>query len=356
MDGLWLMQPAAGAFRRRKALALAVLFAMAWWGSSTEVGLVVPVAAWYLIPVVLAAFWFRLPGAVVASIATVLLSGPLAPSGLHQERYTVEWLPRLVFVLSLGGIVGVMSGLLAERARRLERAMVGVQRMYGRTLRGFMTLLELKDSETTDHCERVARNAVVVGERLGLVGRRLDSLYWAGYLHDLGKLGTPARILLKPGSLTNEEYAEVKLHTEAGARVLEQASPAFHDIALGVRHHHERWDGRGYPVGLSGNDIPLFGRILAVVDVFEALTSVRPYRPAFSVEEAANMLREESGTQFDPAMVETLLALLHEGVLYREGQRSDADERVAPILFDPVDTVGAHDPLSRIERLVASPN
>lgn len=330
-----------------KVGALVGLVLLGWLVSHAAWAPRLPIAAFYWAPVVLASFWLRLPGTLALSAVAALLSGPLAPAQFAATALHGAWLVRVVFYLALGGVVSVMSGLVAERTVRVERAMESVKSMYARTLRGFMSLLELKDSETTAHCERVARNAVVLGESLGLRGNELDTLYWAGYLHDLGKLGTPARILLKPGSLTKEEYDEVKLHTEAGAKVLEEVSPAFHDIALGVRHHHERWDGKGYPHGLAGEDIPLFGRILAVVDVFEALTSVRPYRPAFLPKDAMSSLREGAGTQFDPAIVKVFLSLAAEGRLHHEGEPHTASERCPPLMFDPGQLVEDRDAIDQ---------
>src|SRR5690606_13984378 len=128
------------------------------------------------------------------------------------------------------------------------------------------------------HCERVAQNAVSVGRVLGLPTNDLKALYWAGLLHDLGKIGVPEDILRKPGRLTGDEYTVMKRHARLGYEILMTVSSAFEELAEGVYTHHERFDGAGYPRGLKGEDIPIFGRILAVVDVFEAVTSERPYR------------------------------------------------------------------------------
>ena len=163
----------------------------------------------------------------------------------------------------------------------------------------------------------------------------LETLYWAGYMHDIGKLASPARMLLKDGPLTPYEYEIMKQHSTIGADTIMTISPAFSDITDAVRSHHERWDGSGYPNGLAGEDIPLFGRILAVVDAFEAMTSDRPYRKALDPQQARAELAKEAGLQFDPAIVATFFELLDAGAIHvAQGNENRASSEV-PVEFSP---------------------
>lgn len=139
---------------------------------------------------------------------------------------------------------------------------------YGRTLRSFVVLIAERDNETADHCERVAYNAVLVGETMQLSPERLEVLYWAALLHDLGKIGISESILNKPSALTAVERLEMQRHVEIGYRIILHASHEFAPIAEVVAAHHERVDGTGYPNRLAGSAIPLEAKILAVIDVF----------------------------------------------------------------------------------------
>lgn len=288
------------------------------------------------VPVLLAAFWFRRPGAIATGVVAGLVAGPLLPAGVAPPGYAADaWLYRLGFFVATGVVAGHLSSLLDDRYERLDSMYGSITRLYARTLQGFMRLLEFKDEETSAHCERVARNALTVGHALGFDQARLETLYWAGYLHDLGKLATPAHILLKPGSLTDAEYDIIQQHARIGAELLVGVSPAFREIAVGVRHHHERWDGRGYPDRLSQRDIPVFGRILSVVDVFEALTSTRPYRAAIPVEDARAIVEAEAGTQLDPDLATLFLELEADGKIHVEGRDGKRTGMEAPDSFDP---------------------
>jgi putative nucleotidyltransferase with HDIG domain len=151
------------------------------------------------------------------------------------------------------------------------------------------------------HSRRVADLSAAVAEWLGASPRGVARLRLAGLLHDVGKIHTPAAILDKRGPLTEAEYAVVKLHSEHGAAMV--APLGDQELTAIVRHHHERYDGRGYPAGLSGREIPLGARIVAVADTFDAVTSSRPYRPAIGEEEALDLLDAEAGSQLDPEVV-----------------------------------------------------
>ena len=260
------------------------------------------------LPIVLCAFLFGVKGGLLAAVAAGLVAGPFMQfdASANVAQPAAAWLYRMASFAMVGAITGFMSS-------RLNRDLDKINKTYGQTLKAFSALVAMRDSHTSGHCERVAHNAVAVGEAVGLSAERINMLYWGGILHDLGKVVTPAHILAKPRSLTAEEYEEVKKHAVIGADLLTSISPEFTSIAEAVGSHHERWDGSGYPGGLAGEAIPLYGRILAVVDVFEALTSQRPYRNPLPANEALRHVQQEAGNHFDPAVVARFEKLYREG-------------------------------------------
>jgi len=172
-------------------------------------------------------------------------------------------------------------------------------------------LLDLKDLNTGVHSTRLAEWAVRIGRDLGLDDGCLRDLEVAAILHDIGKIGTPDAILKKPGKLTDEEYAVIKKHPEYGWAVL-KAVPGFEQVSLFVLHHHESYDGKGYPAGLSGDEILIGSRIVSVMDSFDAMISSRPYRKGLPLEEAIRRLQAGSGTQFDPVVARHFIAMASE--------------------------------------------
>jgi putative two-component system response regulator len=173
------------------------------------------------------------------------------------------------------------------------------------------TAIEARNLETGEHCHQLGVLSERMAAILGLDGRRQMTIRIGGYLHDIGKIGIADAVLLKPGRLTELEMDEMRRHSEIGAAILE-VHEAMADIAQIVRHHHERWDGRGYPGGLAGAEIPLGGRIIAVADAFSAMTSDRTYRPALPIERAWSELHAHTGTQFDPEIVEAFEEVVDE--------------------------------------------
>jgi len=172
----------------------------------------------------------------------------------------------------------------------------------------FNQLLDLKDLNTGVHSTRLAEWAIHVASELGLDDWALADMEVAALLHDIGKIGIPDAVLNKPARLTPEEYELMKKHPEYGWAVLRQV-PGFEQASLLILHHHERYDGKGYPGGLKGEEIPIGSRIVAVIDAFDAMVSSRPYREGLPVEEAARRLTEASGSQFDPLVVNIFLPL-----------------------------------------------
>jgi len=167
---------------------------------------------------------------------------------------------------------------------------------------------EFRDDDTNQHAQRVGRSAAAIAAALGLTPEVLELLGPAAALHDIGKIAIPDSILRKPGPLTPGEFAVMQTHTSIGARMLAGSRfPVLQTAGTIALTHHERFDGAGYPAGLAGEAIPIEGRIAAVADVFDALTSDRVYRPAFGRAVALEMMREESGEQFDPVVLGVLL-------------------------------------------------
>lgn len=185
-----------------------------------------------------------------------------------------------------------------------------IQRTSRETVCALVNAIDAKDNYTSDHSERVGALAQAIGRRLGLSRERLQALEWAGLLHDVGKIGVPEHILNKPGKLTAEELLIMRRHPRAGYEMLRPVSE-FENVLGAVLHHHENHDGSGYPDGLSGEEIPLEARVVHVADIFDALTTARPYRGSFTVPEALDLIAREAGRVTDPRLAD----LLHEIVL-----------------------------------------
>jgi len=200
---------------------------------------------------------------------------------------------------------------------------------YLATVRMLAEAIEAKDRVLGGHSVEVSRHVGRVAERLDLDPRCREELVFASLLHDVGKIGISERILLKPGRLTEEEYGVIKEHPRIGHRLVAHV-PALQRIALAVLHHHERFDGNGYPAGLRGEEIPLEARVIGVVDAFEAMTSARPYAAPVPVEEACAELKRSSGTQFDPEVVRIFIE-----EMARDVPESRAVDPLAEALLDP---------------------
>ena len=196
----------------------------------------------------------------------------------------------------------VLPALLLQYTLRREVQLRSDERAALETL---ADMIELRDPYTAGHSERVAKLARTLAVRMGLTGEEADLIETAGRVHDVAKVAISEAVLLKPGPLDAAEWAEMKLHPVKGAEVIHRFA-GYQECELLVRHHHERWDGAGYPDGLAGEDIPLGARILAVADSFDALTSSRPYRSALGVETVLRILEEGAGTQWDRRVVSAL--------------------------------------------------
>lgn len=197
------------------------------------------------------------------------------------------------------------------------------QRAYESTVSALCQAVETKDVYTRGHSERVSRGSVMIAREIGMRAERVEAIRYAGMLHDVGKLGVPTSVLQKSGALTDDEYAAIQLHPMRGLDIVREIG--FLDEALaGIMHHHERIDGLGYPMGLAGDEIPEFARVLAVADAFDAMTSTRSYRGARPVPEAVAELRKWAGRQFDPAFVDAFVAAIE-----RDGWKRPEPTQVA---------------------------
>ena len=192
-----------------------------------------------------------------------------------------------------------------------ERLMADMEKLFFDVMKAIAAIIDAKDGYTHRHSERVAAFSVRLARQLGLDDLR-HTIELSALLHDVGKIGVPDAILNKPDKLTDTEFAEMRRHPMHGAAILSNIqSPKVVEILPGVKYHHEKWDGTGYPEGLQGEQIPLPGRILAVADFLDALTSDRSYRTAMSIDEAVALIQEQAGSAFDPSIVEAAV-LLHE--------------------------------------------
>ena len=193
---------------------------------------------------------------------------------------------------------------------KLEDSKEQLEQAYLDMVQTLRYTVEAKDSYTRGHSDRVSEYSVLIGEKLGLPAEQIKTLRIGGLFHDIGKIGIPDSILLKPAKLTDEEYSQIKNHPSIGAHILGSAA-IFQDIIPIVKHHHERYDGNGYPSRLKGEEIPYLARIAAVADTFDAMTSRRSYRGPIDVEHVKEEIKRCEGTQFDPQIAEVFLEILN---------------------------------------------
>lgn len=209
------------------------------------------------------------------------------------------------------GLIGPFSAVLVLLPMLLARwafeQTTAQQQAHAATIAALCQAVETKDYYTRGHSERVSRGSGMIAQAIGMRPERVNAIRYAGMLHDVGKLGVPTKVLQKAGDLTEEEYAAIQLHPMRGLEIVREIG--FLDEALaGIMHHHERMDGTGYPMGLAGEEIPEFARVISVADAFDSMTSTRSYRPARSIEEGVTELRRSAGTHFDPELVEAFIA------------------------------------------------
>src|SRR5579884_1456774 len=210
----------------------------------------------------------------------------------------------------------VYTARAEEKQKHIEELNSSQQQLaelYLATIKSLALAIDAKDQYTHQHILRVQRYAMATARHMGLSGDELEGLNTGALLHDIGKLGVPEYVLLKPGRLTDEEFAKIKKHPEIGAAILDPVHFPWPVLPV-VKYHHEKWNGTGYPEGLKGEEIPLIARILAVADVYDALTSSRSYRNAWSHERTIETIKKDSGSHFDPKVVEAFLEVIDDVV------------------------------------------
>lgn len=204
--------------------------------------------------------------------------------------------------------IGLALASMAAISVRNAKLRDALQKSHLDTIMRLSTAAEFRDDDTGEHIKRVSLYCETLARRMGMAPQLLQLMLFASPMHDIGKLGVPDAILSKPGQLTPEERKIMQTHTLIGARILQQGGNELLAIAEKIaRSHHERWDGTGYPDGLAGEAIPIEGRITAVADVFDALTSARVYKPAFEIDHAAGIIVDQRGRHFDPTLVDAFV-------------------------------------------------
>jgi len=214
--------------------------------------------------------------------------------------------------LELLAAVGNQSGIALHRAKLMQE----VEKLFLDVMKAIASIIDAKDGYTHKHSERVSAFGVRLAQHLGFDADARSVVELSGLLHDVGKIGVPDAILNKPGKLTDSEFKEMRLHPLHGARILSNIhSQKVVSLLPGVKYHHERWDGKGYPEGLKGEEIPLLGRVLGVADFLDALTSDRSYRKGLPLDEALQMVKDLEGQAFDPIVVKAAVELHEKGEL-----------------------------------------
>lgn len=226
-----------------------------------------------------------------------------------QADYVKLTVALIVLILILPVVYFILLRHENNKTRHLKA-------IIDQTMLTFAKVIDAKDPYTRGHSEAVAEYSREIARRYGMPRRMLDNIYYSGLLHDIGKIAVPDSILNKPEKLTEEEYDIMKTHTSVGADILSDLT-TVDNIAAGARDHHERYDGSGYPNGISGNDISLEGRIIGVADAYDAMASERVYRGTFSRDKIRAEFEKASGKQFDPKIVKILLEMMDEGYFDR---------------------------------------
>lgn len=247
----------------------------------------------YFLPIMLAAYRLGWKGGIVfAVIASTISSLHLI---LHSNTYYPEYALQMVTFVLGGGVLGLLSDKDREKRRLIEQSKIDF-------LRALSQSLDARDTYTEGHSLRVAAIALEIGKSAGITGRELDDLYQAGLMHDIGKIGISNEILRKESPLDPAEYAAIKRHPAIGGDILSHVH-LLHKLPSIVRHHHEKYDGTGYPDQLSGEQIPYMARIISIADALDAMTSQRTYNRRKSIQEAAAEIEKMAGTQFDPRLI-----------------------------------------------------
>jgi HD-GYP domain-containing protein (c-di-GMP phosphodiesterase class II) len=328
-----------------KYIVILGLLAFTWFIAYTTGGVNSTINIFYLV-IVLAARFGGAKGGILVGLIGGILGGPLLPDDVLKDvsQNTSEWSIRLGFYVFIGLATGTLFSSLQSRNQEIQskkedfeskngeliefkekiikqkteiqeqRNELEEQKEQGKRfgtamVEALVQAIEVRDAYTSGHCRRVSEISGRIGERVGLKDDELGYLKLSATLHDIGKIGIPEEILNKEGKLTPDEYDIMKKHPALGAKILGEI-PYAGRILDGVLHHHERLDGKGYPYGLSGDEIGLQARIIAVSDVWDALTSNRAYRDAMPYTKALQVMESGRGSQFDPVILDHFLQVI----------------------------------------------
>jgi energy-coupling factor transport system substrate-specific component len=229
----------------------------------------------------------------------------------EKAYYEEFWFKALVSVLTLALLTAIVVFYVKRKTKALMQKQEENRIFIREMIEAFAKTIDMKDKYTNGHSTRVAEYTAMLTRELGYDEETVEKYYNIGLLHDIGKIGIPDRVLNKPSKLDDEEYAIMKSHTVKGASILHDFT-LVKDVAIGAHYHHERYDGKGYPEGLKGEDIPIEARIIGVADAFDAMTANRVYRKHLNPNYVIEEFKRCSGQQFDPELVEILLQLIDE--------------------------------------------
>ena len=222
-----------------------------------------------------------------------------------------------------------LEELVSEKTKELREALDRIKLASLDTIYRLARAAEYRDADTGAHIERIGRFSAAIARQLNLENSEVENMLYAAPMHDVGKIAVPDRILLKSSSLDSDEWEIMRRHTTIGAEILQGSDAEFIRLAEVIAlTHHEKWDGSGYPRGLTGSQIPLAGRIVAIADVFDALTSARPYKEPFSVTASLDIVRKERGVHFDPDVVDAFFAVQDEILAIRDEYRDEEESRL----------------------------
>ena len=275
--------------------------------------------------------WEYLIISIIFILMTIIANG-LAQIWIAQDngeniidvvRYMIMGMIIMAEVLTIMIIVLIVQGNkrnyyyneALKNEEMAENRRKSVEKMSLQMIRALANTIDAKDSYTNGHSTRVAKYSVMIAKKLGYEGKKLELLEYTALLHDIGKIGIPNEIINKPSRLTDEEYDIIKTHPGIGGKILEEITE-IPDIAIGARYHHERFDGKGYPDKLSGEEIPEIARIIGVADAYDAMTSNRSYRDLLPQQVVRGEIEKGKNTQFDPAIADVMLSLIDEDISY----------------------------------------
>ena len=288
---------------------LILIFCTSWFRLLYSVGKVEIVYSYlYYIPIVFGAFFYGLAGGLmVSSFAGLTYSIFISASGIPYNNN--ELFPGIASFILIGLLTGLLSSRLEKKIRQVTELYEKVNDTYMEVVEALAEAVDERDHYTKTHSENVTKHAIAIAKELKLSQKEVEDIQRASQLHDIGKIGIHDYVLNKEGKLTDEEWKEIKLHPSKAVKILEPLHFLNEIIGI-IRHHHERYDGGGYPDNRRGENIPYGARIIAVADSFDAMTTDRPYRKAMSENKAINELKKGSGSQYDPYIVETFLKVL----------------------------------------------